>query len=120
MSSPMERKRHRLLSELADFVTEMGVDFNLSPEQAEQLGRAVADFLATHFGGQNITFPRDYFFNLSIRDMQIYEKFHGNNWGELSAEFNMTERGVRKVVERVHKRVMAHRQPLLFPFSDDE
>jgi hypothetical protein len=57
----MERKRHRLLSELSDFVTEMGIDFNLSPEQAEQLGRAVADFLATHFGGQNITFPRDYF-----------------------------------------------------------
>lgn len=44
MTTPMEHKRHKLLSEVADHVTETGVDYGLSSEQAEQLGLAVADF----------------------------------------------------------------------------
>ncbi|MCJ8541422.1 DNA-binding protein [Klebsiella variicola] len=120
MTTPMEHKRHKLLSEVADHVTETGVDYGLTSEQAEQLGLAVADFLASHFGGQNFTFPRDYAYKLSLRDMQIYEEFRGNNWAELSTKYGITERGLRKLIHRVHKQVMAHRQPQLFSFGDNE
>ena len=112
MTTPMEHKRHKLLSEVADHVTETGVDYGLSSEQAEQLGLAVA--------GQNFTFPRDYAYKLSLRDMQIYEEFRGNNWAELSTKYGITERGLRKLIHRVHRQVMAHRQPQLFSFGDNE
>lgn len=120
MITPMEEKRHKLLSEVADHVAETASDYGCSTEQAEHLGLAVANFLAEHFGGQNFTFPRDYVYKLAVRDLQIYDEFKGNNWADLSSRYGITERGLRKLIHRVHKRVMKRKQPMLGLFGGEE
>ncbi|WP_113632195.1 Mor transcription activator family protein [Pectobacterium peruviense] len=120
MITPMEEKRHKLLSELADHVAETATDYGCSAEHAEQLGLAVANFLAEHFGGQNFTFPRDYVYKLAVRDLHIYDEHKGNNWAELSSKYGITERGLRKLIHRVHRRLMKSRQPNLDLFDSEE
>uniref|UniRef100_UPI0009E2E867 Mor transcription activator family protein n=1 Tax=Gilliamella sp. Nev6-6 TaxID=3120252 RepID=UPI0009E2E867 len=53
----------------------------------------------------------------NIRQL-IYDAFKGNNYAELSQKYNMTERGIRKVIDRVHKRMIKEKQPALFDFND--
>ena len=116
--SAMSIKRHELLTHIASMATNDAIDFGLSKDAALQLGDCIANTLSELFGGQNITIPRDYIFKLNQRDLQIYDEFKGTNYAELSQKYSMTERGIRKVIDRVHKRVMKHKQPALFDFND--
>ncbi|AJA45052.1 Mor transcription activator family protein [Frischella perrara] len=102
--SAMSIKRHHLLTHIALSVTNQALDFGLSQEVASQLGDNVANTISELFGGQNFTFPRDHIFKLNQRDLEIYAEFRGNNYNELSNKYNMTERGIRKVIDRIHKR----------------
>ena len=71
---------------------------------------AAADWLATHWGGQMVTIPKDYFFKLAARDMKIYHQFNGNNHSELARLHKMSVRGIYKLLDRVHKREIDRRQ----------
>ncbi|WP_081297114.1 Mor transcription activator family protein [Gilliamella sp. Bif1-4] len=79
---------------------------------------SIANTISELFGRQNITFPCDYRFKLNQRDLQIYDAFKGNNYVELSQKYKMTERGIRKVIDRVYKRMIKEKQPTLFDFND--
>ena len=110
----MQAKWPELLSELEIHITQLAKDFNLDDETCEQLGVSTADFIATHFSGQVVCFPKDYRYKLANRDLEIYRKFRGNNWRELVKEFNMTESGIRKVMARVRRAISKRTQPDLF------
>lgn len=116
--STMSVKRHELLTHVSTSVAKQAIDFGLSEDIATQLGDNVANTISELFGGQNFTFPRDYLFKLNQRDMQIYEAFKGNNYAELSQRYNMTERGIRKVIDRIHKHIIKQKQPSLFNFPE--
>lgn len=113
-SPHMEQQRHELLSDVADTVASVLKDHGIEQLLAEQAGLALADRLATHWGGQLINIPKDYRFKLANRDLLIYEEFNGNNHAELARRWNMTMRGIYKIIERARKRDLDHRQPKLF------
>ncbi|TDK66011.1 Mor transcription activator family protein [Sapientia aquatica] len=113
--SRMEQKRHELLSDLASHGTAILIEHGIDDAVADQVATAIADFLAQHWGGQNITIPKDYHFKLSNRDMVIYQEFaRGVPYDALAIKFDMTERGMRKLIERVTKREISKRQGKLF------
>lgn len=114
ISPHMEQQRHELLSDVADLVAVVLEDHGVDVALAEQCGAALADRLATHWGGQLINIPKDYRFNLANRDLLIYEEFTGNNHGELARKYGMTVRGIYKIIERARKRDLDYRQPKLF------
>lgn len=116
--SAMSIKRHELLTHVSISVANEAKDYGLPADVAAQLGDSIANTISELFGGQNFTFPRDYIFKLNQRDLQIYDAFKGNNYAELSQKYNMTERGIRKVIDRVHKRMIKEKQPTLFNFND--
>lgn len=101
----MEIKRHELFTHVSNQVAKEALDFGLPEETASQLGCNVANAIAELFGGQNLTFPKDYAFKISQRDAQIYHEFKGNNYHELSQKYRMTERGIRKVITRVKQKI---------------
>ncbi|MBI0114241.1 DNA-binding protein [Gilliamella sp. W8129] len=114
----MSIKRHELLTHVSLSVANEAMDYGLPEDIANQLGDSIANTISELFGGQNFTFPRDYIFKLNQRDLQIYDSFKGNNYAELSQKYNMTERGIRKVIDRVHKRMLKEKQPTLFDFNN--
>ncbi|WP_225307532.1 Mor transcription activator family protein [Nitrincola iocasae] len=104
MSSYMEHRRHELLEDVADHASRIVTDHGIDTETATQVGAAIADHLCQHWGGQMITIPKDYRFGIAKRDAEIWAKFNGRNHSELAREFNMTTRGIYKVVERMRQR----------------
>nr|WP_269822172.1 Mor transcription activator family protein [Aggregatibacter actinomycetemcomitans] len=57
--------------------------------------------LCEEFAGQVIAFPKDYFYKIAQRDLEIYNSFNGRNWGELGRKYDLTENALRKIVKRI-------------------
>ncbi|WP_286807719.1 MULTISPECIES: Mor transcription activator family protein [unclassified Marinimicrobium] len=114
MSDQMEHLRHQLLSEAADRVARVLREFNIPEDRAEQCGSAVADDLAQHWAGQNITIPKDYRYKLTQRDLEIWDKFNGRNHLELAREYDLTVNAIYRIAKRIRKRAISRQQPDIF------
>jgi Mor family transcriptional regulator len=108
------KMRNELLSDVESRAAAVAKEYGLSDEHAEQLGIEVANDLANHWGGSMISFPKDHPFKISKRDEEIYEKFTGNNHGELARAYNITTRAIYKIVSKMQRRYVDARQPKLF------
>jgi Mor family transcriptional regulator len=86
----------------------------LDKEQAEQLGREIADRMAGHWGGQNIYFPMGLSYKLSQRDQAIYNEFNGINHSELARKHHVSLQWIYKIVKTVQKEETAKRQTDMF------
>ena len=113
-SPSMEQARHELLSDLASQVAVVLAEFNVSDAIAEQAGSAIADHVAERWGGQLINIPKDYRYNLSKRDLEIYERVRGNNLNELAREYGISVRAIYRVIQRTKRMAVARHQNDLF------
>lgn len=115
MSDAFKSKGPELLVDLASHVTE--TIKGLCPkhaDKAEEVGQAVADLMAMHWGGQNIYFPMGLSYRLSKRDLQIYDEFNGTNHADLARKHRVSLQWVYKIVKAVHATEIARRQGGLF------
>lgn len=112
--SHAEQLRHELLADVEVQSTRIFQDHGIDADIARQAGTALADFLAEHWGGQTIGFPKEFYYKLAERDLKIYNEFNGNNHSELAKKYRMTTRGIYKLVARVHRREVNKRQSKLF------
>ncbi|WP_027672067.1 Mor transcription activator family protein [Rheinheimera baltica] len=111
----MDALRSELLDDVAAHAKQILADHGIADDVADQCGIALAEFLAEHWGGQLINFPKNFLYKLAQRDMDIYEEFTGNNHAKLALKHGMTTRGIYKLINRAHKRIVAEKQPDLFP-----
>lgn len=100
MTSPMEAKRAELLADLAAHTAAVLQELGITGELADHAGAAVADHMADHWGGQVLSVPKDYSYRLAERERVILGEFSGNNYSELAKAYNITERGLRKLISR--------------------
>jgi len=112
--SQTAKRRHELWQDLASCVADMSKEFELPAEKAEQLGWYIANAMAEHWGGQQISFPKDVKFHLTQRDQDIYQKFNGRNHWELAKEYGVTTRAIYRIIDRARKIYVDERQPKLF------
>ena len=105
----MAQRRHQLLVDVID-VTSAHLAQHLPEEAAKLVADSLADRLADYWGGQLINFPKDYRWKLSQREQKIYSEFNGYNYGDLASKYGMCERGLRKLLGRVHKRIGREQQ----------
>ena len=86
----------------------------LDKDKADQVGREIAERMASHWGGQNIYFPMGLSYKLSQRDRQIYDDFTGANHSELARKYGVSLQWIYKIVKTVRQEEMARRQGALF------
>lgn len=104
----MAQRRHELFTDLIALLERQLQENGVAPTEATLIASDLADRLADHWGGQNLTFPKDYRRKLSRIEIEIYDAFKGHNLGEVAQRFNISERGLRKLIARVKKRLNAH------------
>ncbi|MGO1072288.1 Mor transcription activator family protein [Lysobacter sp. CA199] len=102
----MDVRRSELFSQAAARAAETARLLGVAADVAEQIGAAVADALAQDWAGQVISIPVDYAFRLAQRDRLILEEYRrgGCSFAELARKYNMTDRGMRKLIERARVR----------------
>lgn len=114
LSPEMEARRHELLDGILEVAKLLATDFGMEEDKAEQLGNAVADWIAETHGGSTLTIPMDYHFHKSKRDFEMYERFKSHNYAQLARDYGIHERSVRRIIDRIHKQVIKKSQPDMF------
>ena len=102
----MATRRNQLLADVMA-VAAARLAEHVSPNAAELIASDLADHLADFWGGQLINFPKDFRWKLGQRDMEIYDAYNGHNLGELARKYDISERGLRKLINRVRERIAA-------------
>lgn len=111
MSNPgfpnrMAMRRHELLADLVDSVTKRLSQNGISDNTAKIVANDLADHIAKHWGGQVINIPKDYWRELTKLELEIYDRFQGDNYDELAREYDMTVSGVRKLIHRIRAKLL--------------
>ena len=104
--SNMASRRNQFLADLMD-VAKKHLQEHVSGPAADMVASSLTDHLADYWGGQLINIPKDYHWKLSKRDAEIYSEFNGYNYAELAKKHDMHERSLRKLLDRVKKRMAA-------------
>lgn len=100
----MALRRNQLLTDVMA-VAAARLAEHVSANAAEMIAGDLADHLADYWGGQLINFPKDYRWKLNQREMEIYDAYNGSNLGELARKYDISERGLRKLIGRVRERI---------------
>lgn len=112
-SEKAELRRHELFEGIIEQVKRVLIEHCIDEDIGEQAGCAVVDYLCKDWAGLNMTFPVDYKYRVAQRDLDIYS-YHRGDFSDTARKFKMTERGVRKVIDRVVKRLVEKNQGRLF------
>lgn len=103
-----------LLADLADQVAGRLVELGIDMERAAEVGFAIAEHVRSHWSGQSLYFAKGLRFELSCRDMEIFERFNGRNHEALAREYNLTVMRIYQIVKAVRAELVAKRQGSLF------
>ena len=102
----MATRRNQLLADVMA-VAAARLSEHVSSSAAEMIAGDLADHVADYWGGQLINFPKDFRWKLGQREMEIYDAYNGHNLGELARKYDISERGLRKMISRVRERIAA-------------
>ncbi len=113
-SQRMQQRREALFDDIVQYIKAELTEQGYSANAALLGGSACADKLAQYWSGQVISIPKDSRGKLMRLEVEIYNKFDGRNVPELALEYDLTERGMYKLLARVRKRLRENAQPGLF------
>lgn len=110
-----DMRRHELLGDVAEKTAQRLIEIHgMEEEKACDIGNDLADFLSTHWNGQNIYMNADAQFKLSKRDQQIYQRMQRGNAHELAKEFGLSYVRVYQIYKRCLTIARSRNQPSLF------
>lgn len=115
VESNADIRRHELLADMAEQAARHLIDkHGIDEAVALDAGNSLADFLSTHWHGQNIYIVSDAAFKLSKRDLEIYQRMERGNAQEIAKEMGISYVRVYQVYRRVLKAMRSKVQPDLF------
>lgn len=106
--SRMSERRNELLTDMMALAEQTLTEHGVGSNESVLIASALADRLADHWGGQNITFPKDFKWKLARLELEIYDFYRGANLGDTALKYDITERGLRKLIARARKRIVAN------------
>jgi Mor family transcriptional regulator len=114
-------RRHELLADVAEQTAKRLIEkHSLDEDLACDVGNDLADFLSTHWNGQNVYMVADSQFKLSKRDLEIYKRMERGNAHDLAREFGLSYVRVYQIYKRCLTAARARRQPELFGTEPSE
>lgn len=110
----VQRGYPELLADLADQVAAKLAENGIELERAADIGLAVAEHIRANWSGQSLYLPKGERYELSRRDMEIFERFNGTNHEPLAREYNLTVMRIYQIVKAVRAEMVRKRQGSLF------
>lgn len=108
--TPKVIKYPELLSDVADHLTNVLSAHGIDRGLAESAAREAAEFLRAHWGGQNMYIPKGTLFELSERDLEIWNKWNGTNVLDLCREYDVSKQRLYQIIAAVRLQEVAKRQ----------
>ena len=114
LESESTRGYPELLADLADQVARKIAELGVPEEKAADIGFAAAEHIRTHWSGQSLYLPKGDHYDLSRRDIEIFEKFKGTNHVSLAREYDLSVMRIYQIVKAVRAEMIRKRQGALF------
>jgi Mor family transcriptional regulator len=109
--SPLaERLRHEFWEDMESQARARLVDLGVDQKAADLFAADLVAHFIDAWGGQSITFTKEYRRRLCERELEIYEQFDGRNFAELARKYSMHERSMRKLIQRLRDRLRRQAQ----------
>lgn len=103
----METARNELITCMIDHTEKCLNRAGIAPLDATSIAISLADELVNVFGGQNFTIPKEHARKQAQKEVAIYAQFKaGASYRDLAVSYDMTERGLRKLLKRVRGRMV--------------
>jgi Mor family transcriptional regulator len=111
---PRNRDYPEILADLADQIGQKLVEKRVcDPERAADIGFEAAEHIRRHWGKQPVYIPAGEAYDLSKRDVEIFNRCN-NNHAELAREYNLTVVRIYQIVKAVRAEMIRKRQGALF------
>ena len=102
----METARHELVTCMIDHAESALKRAGIEPQKAESIAVGMVDEIIDVFGGQSFVFPKEFARKQTKKEASIYADFNASaSYRKLSVTHDMTERGLRKLINRVRDRI---------------
>lgn len=116
----MAERRAELLADVEAHVAQVLRDLGIDTERAEHCGCALADHLASHWGGQVVSYPMDHGHRLSKRERAILaDRDAGMSIPELCLKWQIGQSGLYKLIKRAQRRAAIDAQQDLFSGAEE-
>lgn len=102
-------KRHELYAELLDVLERELLDLDTPSETAGLIAAFLVDYLRTYWRGQTIPFPMDEHYELTLKELEAWDMYNGDNIDQIARRIKMTPRGTRKLLARIGARIKKQR-----------
>lgn len=103
-----------LLADLAGIVGEVLQRNGTTQEDAARIAHEAAEAVRRNWGGQLLYLPKGERYELSQRDLQIWNEFNGRNLRRLAQKYGLCDQQVYKVLAKVRASQTRRVQPDLF------
>ncbi|WP_298438005.1 Mor transcription activator family protein [Geobacter sp.] len=121
----MSRKRHpdttkrgkftEVLEQMVDAIAAGYVaEFKDTPEEARTRAELAIGQIQAQAGGGGLYVAKGHLWHIDERHRRIYQRFTGGNHAQLAKEFDLTERQIYVIVERLRREEFERRQMRLF------
>lgn len=114
MNAQPERYSEELLVDLVTTVEQALADDGIDKHTARKAALEAAESLRVRWGGQQLYFPKGIRFELSQRDLDIFEEFNGHNHNELAKKYDVCMVRIYKIVKQVRRDQVRLRQADIF------
>lgn len=112
--SAMGHVRHEFLADIVDHISTILKENSIDDEKADATALDVANHLANHWGGQNFSFPKDYTYKVSQRDLAIFQEANRDNIHEVARRNGISVNAVYRAIKRIRPLAIAKSQPDMF------
>lgn len=103
-----------LLADMASHLGTLLVEHGIGREKAAEIGLKAAEFLRGHWSGVPFYIPKGSAWELSNRDLEIFEKFNGRNHAALAREYNLSVMRIYQIVKACRAELLRKTQGALF------
>ena len=90
------------------------VEIGLENAVALRASFVFVELIRREWSGQNLYIPKGQAYDLSQRDLEMWNRFNGNNRHQLMQEYGITEQRFYQIMKAVRARESKRTQPDLF------
>lgn len=112
--SAMAHVRHEFLSDIVAHITQILTDNNIDKAMAQPIALDVVNHLANHWGGQNISFPKDFIYQVAERDLLIFQEANRDNIHDVARRYGISVNAVYRAINRIRPVAIAKKQTDMF------
>jgi Mor family transcriptional regulator len=118
MKRPSKNKDRIFVSESSEIISKELVDALAIPkEQADEVARQATNGICHRFARQAIYIPTDIQFDLTKRDLDLYNAWNGQNMDDLIIQFKLSAVQIYKILKQVRQAQRAKNEPQLPGFE---